>query len=238
MTLRLTDRDSRIMAKCALCRWLSTSQIQRLFFQQAGVNAVQKRLRKLADEGYLRSYRENPMAEVFHAVGPKARPLLEEKGIELASGSEIPKQLAHLTGINTIRLALETSGLPLAFFFAHWQLADLGWTFPVIPDAVSAIARPDPRRFLVEYDRGTEPIKTLLQKLRAYNQGIPGFSVDAVLLVTEQSRCLDRLGREVRREGIHLPCLAASLPEVAGRLMEPIFLDLSDGTTRPLLTRS
>ncbi len=233
--LRLTERDRSLIVKCSLCRWLSTSQIQRLYFPRATVNAVQKRLRKLSDDGYLRCHRENQMSEAIYAVGPKGKPLVEGKGIEVAVGNDVPKQLDHLAGINAIRIALETGSRPLAYFFAYWQLASLGWTFPVIPDAVFAIKSPDRQRFLVEYDRGTEPLKSLVEKLRLYNDGIPGFAVDAVLLVLEENRRLDHLRRELRKEGIQLPCLAASLAEVARTPAEPIFVDLSDGTRRTLL---
>jgi Replication-relaxation len=235
MTLRLTDRDTRLLVKCALCRWLSTSQIQRLYFPDATVNAVQKRLRKLTDDCYLRSHRENQMAEAIYAVGPKGKPLVEGKGTEVAAGNDVPKQFDHLAGVNAIRIALETNSLPLAYFFAYWQLASVGWTFPVIPDAVFAIKSPDRQRYLVEYDRGTEPLKALVEKLRSYNQGIPGFAADAVLLVLEENRRLDQLGRELRKEGIQIPCLAAGLAEVERTLAEPVFVDLLDGTRRALL---
>lgn len=236
MNAKLTARDQRLLAKCAFCRWLTTTQIQRLYFPKASLNAVQKRLRKLTDAGYLRAHRENQMAEAIYSVGPKGKPLVGEQGLETV-GCEVPKQLEHLTGINTIRIAFETSGLPLAYFFGYWQLANAGWTFPVIPDAVVAIRRPERQRFLVEYDRGTEPLKTILEKLQAYNQGIPGYAADAVVLVIEENRRLDRLGRELRKEGIQLPCLAAVLSEVERTLLESIFQDLSDGTRRPLLPR-
>src|SRR3989441_1667630 len=98
-----------MLVKCAICRWLTTGQIQRLYFPNATLNAVQKRLRKLSDAGYLRSYREHPTAEAIHAVGPKGKPLVEEKGIEVTLGSEVPRQLEHLLGVNTIRIAVETS---------------------------------------------------------------------------------------------------------------------------------
>ena len=78
MTVKLTERDRKILAKCALCRWLTTAQLQRLYFPAKSVNAVQKRLRKLADAGYLRSHQEHRTAEILHAVGPKGRPMVEE----------------------------------------------------------------------------------------------------------------------------------------------------------------
>jgi hypothetical protein len=70
MTIHLTERDLRLLVKCALCRWLTTDRLKRMYFPEATLNAVQKRLRKLSDAGYLRSYREHPTAESFHSVGP------------------------------------------------------------------------------------------------------------------------------------------------------------------------
>lgn len=106
MKARLTDRDVRILARLAVARWLTTAQIHRAYFPEATLNAVQKRLRKLSDSGYVRSCREHPTAEAVHAVGPKGKPLVEEKGIEVALGEEVPRQLEHLLGVNEIRIAI------------------------------------------------------------------------------------------------------------------------------------
>ncbi len=235
MNAKVTSRDERILGKCAICRWLTTTQIQHIYFPEASLNAVQKRLRKLTDAGYLRTHRQNPMAEAIYSVGPKGKPLVEERGVEVAVAGETPKQIEHFTGINSIRIAFETSSLPLAYFFAHWQMANLGWAFPAIPDAVAGMRATERQRLLIEYDRGTEPLKTILEKLRAYNQGISGFAPDAVLLVIEENRRLDHLGRELRKEGIQLVCLATSLSQVQQTLSDDIFIDLSDGTRRSLL---
>src|SRR2546422_3484514 len=120
MMVRLTERDRRMLVKCAVCRWLTTDQIRRVYFPEASLNAVQKRLRKLAEAGYLRSYREHPTAEAIHALGPKGKPLVEEKGIEVTLQAEIPKQIEHLLGINEIRVCVEMSRSPIIYFFS-WQ---------------------------------------------------------------------------------------------------------------------
>src|SRR3989441_12084343 len=112
--VRLTDRDLRMLVKLAVCRWLATTQIQRLYFPKATLNAVQKRLRKLSDAGYLRSYREHPTAEAVHALGPKGKPLVEEKGIEAAVSAEVPQQLEHLLGVNEMRIAVESTAFQVA----------------------------------------------------------------------------------------------------------------------------
>ena len=68
MIVRLTERDRPMLVKRALCRWLTTDQLKRLYFPRTTLNAVQKRLRKLADDGLLRSYREHPVVCVNSLV--------------------------------------------------------------------------------------------------------------------------------------------------------------------------
>jgi len=113
MTVKLTERDRKLIFKCALCRWLTTTQLKRLYFPTATLNAVQKRLRKLADAGYLRAHREHPTAEVVHALGPKGKPLVEEVGSHATIAGEVPKQIEHLLGVNEVRVAVRTTMLPI-----------------------------------------------------------------------------------------------------------------------------
>jgi hypothetical protein len=89
--LKCGDRDRKVIAKCALCRWLTTTQIGRLYFHGKTVNAVQKRLRQLAEEGFLRTYREGISSEALHSAGPKGRAILEEKGLGHLGENEVPK---------------------------------------------------------------------------------------------------------------------------------------------------
>jgi len=230
MTVRLTERDLRMLAKCALCRWLTTDQLKLLYFPEATLNAVQKRLRKLAEAGYLRSYREHPTAEAIHAVGPKGKLLVEERGLAVPRAVEVPKQLHHLLGVNAVRIAVETGEAQVAYFFAYWELADLGWAHPVIPDAVFAVRATEKRTFLVEYDRGTETQEGLLQKVRSYDQGLPGFPFEAVLVITERTRRLDVLARELRRNEVSVRTLASTLEEIrGGGFFEVPFVDLLPG---------
>lgn len=237
MNARLTDRDLRLLVKCAICRWLTTGQIQRLYFPKASLNAVQKRLRKLADAGYLRSYREHATAEAVHALGPKGKPLVEEKGVEATVSAEVPQQLPHLLGVNEVRIAVETSATHVAYFFAYWQLSDVGWSHGVIPDAVFAVRAPERRIFVVEYDRSTETLTKLFQKLRSYDRGLMGFPFEAVLVLTERTRRLELLSRAVRRAHLSLSVLALSLADInQGNFFESEFAQLPDSTKRKVLT--
>jgi len=236
MKARLTERDLQVLVKCAICRWLTTGQIQRLYFPKATLNAVQKRLRKLSDVGYLRSYREHPTAEAVHALGPKGKPLVEEKGVEAIVVAEIPQQLPHLLGVNKIRIAVENSSTQVAYFFAYWQLSDVGWSHAVIPDAVFAVRTPERRTFVTEYDRSTETLTKLLQKLRSYDRGLTGFPFEAVLIVTERPRQVELLSREMRRSNLSLSVLAARLADIdQGDFFESEFVELRDSTKRKVL---
>ena len=236
MTLRLTERDLRMLVKCALCRWLTTDQLRRLYFPGATLNAVQKRLRKLADAGYLRSHREHPTAESIHAVGPKGKPLVEEKGVEVAAGNDVPSQVEHLLGVNELRLGVEQGPVAVAYCFAYWQLADLGWRHPVIPDLLFAVRSPERRAFVAEYDRGTETLDKLFEKLRRYGAGLEGFPFEGVLVVTEETRRFDLLARAMRGSELAMRVMVSTIEQVrvAGVFGTP-FVELPGGAKRMVL---
>ncbi len=234
--LRSTERDKKLIVKCGLCRWLTTTQIHRLYFPRATLNAVQKRLRKLTETGYLRTHRESVFSEALHAPGPKGRAILEEMNLACPGGNDVSRQLPHLVGVNDIRIAVESATVPIAYFYAHWQLASLGWAHPVIPDAVFGVRRPGRRNFAVEYDRATESLPVLTAKLRTYEEGLPGFPFEAVMVITERDRRMDPLSREVRKRDVSLRVIASTLAELqAAGIADCRFLELRDGGHRKLL---
>ena len=150
--------------------------------------------------------------------------------------TEAPGQAEHLWGVNEMRLAAELASIPVAFFFAYWELADLGWRWPIIPDAVFAVRTPKRPTFLAEYDRGTETLDKLMGKLRRYADGLEGFPFEAVLLVTEEARRLDLLSREIRREGLTTPVFVAALEAIRGTgLFEVEFTELPARVARKVL---
>jgi hypothetical protein len=237
--LRCTERDKSLIVKSALCRWLTTRQIQRLYFPRATVNAVQKRLRKLTEGGYLRTHREDAFSEALHSAGPKGRAVLEEKGVEYVGAAEVPRQIPHLVGINDVRISVETGTIPVAYFFAYWQLSALGWMHAVIPDAVFAVRAPHRRNFVVEYDRATESLSVLVAKMRAYAEGLPKFPLEAVVVVTETGRRMEGLGREIRKRGVALRVLICTLSDLEqNSMLDCSLLELSDGGHRKLLESS
>jgi len=198
MSLRLTKRDIKILKKCISARWLSTSQIQQLFFPNATHNVVQRRLRKLGLVDYIFTHQANRMAEAIHTVGRSGKRVLEQDGLSVQLVRKPPVQLEHFLGINDIRVQVECGRVPVKFFFASWELGSVGWKYPVIPDAVFRIEVEGTLTFLVEYDRGTEALDIFAKKLRIYQEHLYGFSFDSVLIIGEGSRRIKNVGFRLR----------------------------------------
>jgi hypothetical protein len=173
-----------------------------------------KRLRKLVEEGYLRSSQPHRMVEILHAVGPEGRKFLEGKGLEVDLARKLPEHLEHLVGINDIRSEVESAKAPVLYFFAHWELGRFEWPYCVIPDAVFSVALDRESTFMVEYDRGTEDRQELSQKLRQYESIPDSFPFDAVLVVAESAKDVSRLCRSLGAPEHSFPVLVGDLPEL------------------------
>jgi hypothetical protein len=227
VNVRLSERDVRVVSKCAVSKWLTTGQLARLFFPTVTRDAVSKSLRRLAEAGYLAVHREHQMSEALHGLGPKGKALLEAKGMTVEATRQPPRQIEHMVGINDLRVAVEAGPLQVAYFFASWELPGLGWVHPVIPDAVVGLRLPERRTFLMEYDRGTETLPTLVRKLRAYESGLSGIPFRALLLVTDTDSRLGTLARHVRKEGFLRRILGCVRGELSAEgINAPLFLDL------------
>ena len=211
MSLPLSERDLHVLAKCAVSKWLSTSQLQRLYFPDVTADAARKSLRRLSQAEYLLSFRENLMAEALYAVGSKAKALLATKGLEVELCRTPPGQVEHLIGINDIRIAVEAEPSRVAYFFAFWELPQFQWDHAVIPDALFALMLPERRTFVVEYDRGNETREQLSRKFLAYGEGLSGFLLDAVILVTDTPERLETVRRHLRHPVISLRLLGTTL---------------------------
>lgn len=194
--VRITDRDVRLLVKCAAARWLTTGQIRRMFFPESTLDAVRKRLRKLADEGFLLSSQPHRMTEMLHGVGREGSALLATKGLEIKVSRKMPDHLEHSVGINDIRIAVEAGSWHVEYFFAHWELAQFGWHHSVIPDAVFSVHADSRLTFMAEYDRGTEGREVLRGKLRQYG-GLSSFRFHGVILVAESEHLCQRLSRSL-----------------------------------------
>jgi len=193
--VRLTPRCKDLLRLLRAARWLTTSQVRRRFFPRATVSAARRRLRLLAKSGYVRKHQENRMREAIFALDRGGKRVLESGGArEIGLERQPPKQMAHLAGINDIRIAAEACD-QLAYFFAAWELPGIGWKYPIVPDAVFRLAD---RTFAVEYDRGVEGLRYFVgAKIARYRRGFDGFLLAAVLVVVDQEARIGALARAI-----------------------------------------
>lgn len=189
---KLSPRDLFVITKCGVGKWLSTSQLQKLCFGEVTPDAVRKSLRRLAEAGYLVSIRQDRMSEAFHGLGRKGKELLASRGLEREAVRRLPEQLEHLAGINDLRVAVEGQPERVAYFFAAWELAGIGWPYPVLPDAVCGLKLPVRKTFVFEYDRGTEPLAELRRKLRMY-AGLRNIRLVAVVVIVDTPKRTESL---------------------------------------------
>ena len=105
-----------------------------------------------------------------------------------------PQQWEHFKAINDIRIEAELS-LRLSYFFAYWELRKVGWSHPLIPDAVFSIGD---RTFALEFDRGEEGIKFFVRsKMTVYQQGLDGLNFSAVIIVTDREARMRSLAKAI-----------------------------------------
>jgi hypothetical protein len=233
VSIRISERDRRVMVKCAVARWLTTGQLQRFCFRGVSADAARKSLRRLTENGYLVTHREHSMAEAIHGLGPKGRVALAAKGFAAEAPREPPRQVEHLIGINDIRIAAETSRHRVLYCFASWELQGLGWAHPVIPDLVAGMQCPERKVFFFEYDRSTEGLATLAKKFRLYEVGIPGVSLAALVLVANSDGRLETLARKIPELAGERPVVGCVLSELTESGMDArIFADIRGGTEK------
>ena len=193
--MKVTPRCQEIMKLLSVARWLTTSQIHRRFFAGATPDATRKRLRKMQEGKFIRAVQPNRMVQTFSTLAGEGKRFLEMNGAEeIVLERQLPRQVEHLVGINDIRIAAELH-LPLSYFFACWELGKLEWEHQVIPDAVFSF---EGRTFAVEYDRGGEGLQYFVRtKMSVYRQGLHGFPLSALVIVTDRMARMKALARVV-----------------------------------------
>src|SRR5438094_9229987 len=92
------------------------------------------------------------------------------------------------------------------------------------------------RTFIVEYFRSTETLDKFFRKLGSYDQGLAEFPFESVLILTERTRRLDLLSRELRRRNLSLSVSASTLADaLATGFFEADFVGLPAGERRKIL---
>lgn len=207
-------------------RWLTTGQIRRRFFARSSADAARKRLRKLANAGYLYRVQEHRACEALFTLGPEGKRELQKKGMgEIALERRRPRQLEHMAGINDVRIAAELAG-DLAYFFAAWELSALEWQHSIIPDAVFCMRG---RTWAMELDRGMEGVRYFVRtKITMYERGLAGLPQAGLLVVTDRKARMDALAKAI--QGSHLAVFFTTLDLVRQHdLLAPVFCRLPGG---------
>lgn len=181
--VRLTERDLKILKKINAAGWLTTEQIGKYFFPGKSVNAVSKRLRKLASAGYVAIAKlSSTEYGLYRLAGYGKLALIEHTSFDEADISipiQPPRKIQHFITINDLRFFFEQfikdSAIELLFFFSERELSSyyrkpdkiadpmllLLETYRIIPDALARIRvrRNGTDQYInvaIEYDAGTE----------------------------------------------------------------------------------
>ncbi len=169
--IAVTTRDLKLFEALVNARWLSTSQIQRRFFRTASLNAVNKRMRRLASGDLLRCVRPGLTEQCYFRLTSKSAERLRDNiGSDLETiPNRFPKQIRHFEAINDVRLWFQDQFRDsLAGFWAEWEIKSLD-RGPVVPDGVALVrVASGLRRLAIEVDLATENLQFLVKKMTTY----------------------------------------------------------------------
>ena len=179
VVMRLTQRDKDIIKYLKRAKCLTTEQIAKVFFPGRSLDAVRKRMRKLVSRSYL-SLNTSLGISLFHLDSLK-----------------ISRNCEHTMAINDVRI---TAGA-VDFFYAHWELGEFNWEYPVIPDAVF---KKDGKVYLLEVDMGTESKRQLKDKFSRYM-----FDFEYTLIIIG-NKSIKKLAEDILGQNV----IAATLSEL------------------------
>lgn len=186
-SVQIQKRDIDILKALLACRFLSTSQIQRVFFEKnrsVVCSRLNKKLlpQKIVNRHYPKIRFQN--TEAIYSLGSEGARILKEKlgvdaRVNLGSPSFSSLFLNHLLEINEFWIALRDACQPsygnctlVSWWTEHKirkKIQPTGETTP-IPDARFVLKYQDGTKgsFLLEIDRGSEKMQVIQSKVRTY----------------------------------------------------------------------
>ena len=186
-SVQIQKRDIDILKALLACRYLSTSQIQRVFFRNnrsVVCSRLNKKLlpQKIVCQHYPKVRFQN--TEAIYSIGSEGAKILKEKlgvdaRVNLGSPSFSSLFLNHLLEINEFWIALRDACQPgngnctlVSWWTEHKirkKIQPTGETTP-IPDSRFILQYRDESRgsFFLEIDRGSERMQVIQNKVRAY----------------------------------------------------------------------
>ncbi len=193
---RLTERDKQIIQAVAAYRFLSTTQIRRLFFAVTSKSSqCDQRLKLLYHHGYLERHQQMGIEmgdnkPILYSSTRKGLRLLQAQAMtdttqdtDVARNSIRNLYLDHLLEVNDVRIAFAQACRLLGFAFERWiqeqaaraaVLADRNQIVQalykqVAPDGVCIFSTgKSTLTFFIELDRGTETLGRVKKKLESY----------------------------------------------------------------------
>jgi hypothetical protein len=197
----VTERDCRLIASIADCRYLTVAQVQRLHFPSE--QTATRRLRTLMRAGYVTSFRVPGLPDRFVAVTDNGAKLVNQAtGRDVRVPRKRPSDayfLRHFCALNDVRIAVERACEPASIRLVRFipeyegevngdgvprkQLQDSvkvdGTTISHTPDAVFVLEHQGKAAlFFLEVDRGTETLsdreRGVLKMFRFYLHSLIG----------------------------------------------------------------
>ena len=247
LCMRITKRDIRIMQKVNQCRWLSTTQLKRLFFPDTTLRAVNKRLKILVDTKYLFAHQPSPTHEIYFRLGHMGKTyLIENSNFNSATihlPRKFPAQLKHFSKLNDLRIALEALVLKkqarMNFLYHDRDLKGLIGESAIIPDILTSFSLFEKQCekkviLAIEYDAGTEnpqyfgrdKMKKYLRELENQHPLINQLSA-LVIFADSQKRVVSLLKSSLKYLDNRLKYLFASIDdlEIQADLDSPIYIN-------------
>lgn len=194
--LYLTERDVALLTAVGRTPFLSSRELEVLFFAPHGTNWARgyasyrvKRLRQLTAHGLLLAWQPAPRAHRLYALTAAGKRMLAARAdISPATFTRAGLPPAPPTHFRLLAqshaallLALRAAAVTLADYrgehtfrgagnFDRVPAPDTGERLPVVPDGLAVLRRADGKQRLVfiEADTGSEPLTAIARKLRAY----------------------------------------------------------------------
>ena len=195
----LSSRDELILRGVARFRLARTSDILKLAFPNTRQDTAARRLRRLYDVGYLDVLSGDRSQENRYSLGPKGRLWAQDHSVEALkrpSGS-LDHHLAIVRVWANLTRYTHDQHIRLDLFKPDWEIRKKASDLSLVPDALVQLTLSGKvLRFAVEVDLGTEPLRTLRDKVTAYEIrrttgwfGWPSFGLGFVLAGAGIQRC-------------------------------------------------
>jgi|SRR5215469_4476309 len=204
--LRLTTRDLWLLEGLAKMRFMTTSQLAKLYFNSSRWSA-NKRLRKLLDAGHLKAWVRKLSEENIYSITRNGIHAIENENVSLPLETKIPYSLdgnlEHLLTINDVRTSLaldlpEANG-EILWWRSDWELRSHGRE-RIIPDGLFLIKWHGlkDQAYALEVDNNSKSSRNFLKKILAYasvqsrGTGIYQIADPVILVVGSDNKWLGR----------------------------------------------